>query len=314
MKDVLNRSFGRFLAILALCISGVAFGGPLDPSDVRVTQNNANNPSNGIVTRYLSFTNGDCLMWLNNTTQLPDCMKLGSGISLSSGTMSLNQANADWSASSGSAQILNKPALFSGNYNDLSNLPSLFSGDYNALTNRPSLFSGDYNSLFNKPTIPAAQVNTDWNASSGVSQLLNKPTLATVATSGSYTDLTNKPTRSFSYTTRSLNTCFQLSSTRDAFVTYAVDIGTTLSLSGGSAGTVYLRTYTNSSCSTGAQELARFVNGNTGTLTVGLSISQNVTGTLTGMVPSGAWVQLVTENTTGTPTFTARPGQEVLLP
>ena len=44
--------------------------------------------------------------------------------------------------------------------------------------------------------IPAApsQVNSDWNASSGVAQILNKPTLATVATSGSYTDLINQPT------------------------------------------------------------------------------------------------------------------------
>ena len=42
--------------------------------------------------------------------------------------------------------------------------------------------------------IPAAQVNSDWNATSGVAQILNKPTLATVAMSGSYTDLTNKPT------------------------------------------------------------------------------------------------------------------------
>jgi hypothetical protein len=33
----------------------------------------------------------------------------------------------------------------------------------------------------------------DWNATSGPSEILNKPTLATVATSGSYNDLTNKP-------------------------------------------------------------------------------------------------------------------------
>lgn len=37
-------------------------------------------------------------------------------------------------------------------------------------------------------------VNADWNAESGDAQILNKPTLATVATSGSYNDLTNKPT------------------------------------------------------------------------------------------------------------------------
>ena len=34
----------------------------------------------------------------------------------------------------------------------------------------------------NKPTIPAAQVNADWNASSGVAQILNKPTIPTVPT------------------------------------------------------------------------------------------------------------------------------------
>jgi len=146
-----------------------------------------------------------------------------------------------------------------------------------------------------------AQVNSDWNASSGVAAILNKPTIPTI------------PTRSFSYTTRSLNTCFQASASRDAFITYAVDISTTLSLSGGQTGTVYLRTYTNNTCTTGAQELARFVNGNTGTLTIGLNITQNATGTLTGIAPAGTWQRLDTESTTGTPTFTARPGQEVLL-
>ena len=75
--------------------------------------------------------------------------------------------------------------------------------------------SGDYNDLTNKPTIPVVptnisaftndigyitltdvpeQVNSDWNSNSGKSQILNKPNLSVVATSGSYTDLTNKPT------------------------------------------------------------------------------------------------------------------------
>jgi hypothetical protein len=80
--------------------------------------------------------------------------------------------------------------------------------------------SGSYNDLSSKPTIPAqvnltaganvtitgtypnltitgaasAQVNSDWSASSGVAQILNKPSLAVVATSGSYNDLSSKPT------------------------------------------------------------------------------------------------------------------------
>ena len=129
--------------------------------------------------------------------------------------------------------LTNKPTIFSGNYNDLTNKPTLFSGAYNDLTGRPTLvttlgqltdinitgspaddsilqynsstnewdvvsgsglgFSGDYNDLTNKPTIPAAQVNSDWNAVSGISRILNKPNLATVATSGNYNDLINRP-------------------------------------------------------------------------------------------------------------------------
>ena len=44
------------------------------------------------------------------------------------------------------------------------------------------------------PTIPAAQVNSDWNATSGLAQILNRPTLHAVATSGQYSDLSGLPT------------------------------------------------------------------------------------------------------------------------
>jgi nitrogen fixation protein len=35
--------------------------------------------------------------------------------------------------------------------------------------------------ILNKPSIPAAQVNSDWNATSGVAQILNKPTIPSVS-------------------------------------------------------------------------------------------------------------------------------------
>jgi hypothetical protein len=73
--------------------------------------------------------------------------------------------------------LTNKPTLFSGSYNDLTDKPTLFSGSYNDLTNKPVLFSGNYNDLTNKPTIPPGQVNSDWNSTSGVSEILNKPTI-----------------------------------------------------------------------------------------------------------------------------------------
>ena len=57
-------------------------------------------------------------------------------------------------------------------------------------------FTGDYNDLENKPTIPEefTQQQVDWNATSGVTSIKNKPNLARVATTGSYNDLSDKLT------------------------------------------------------------------------------------------------------------------------
>jgi hypothetical protein len=41
--------------------------------------------------------------------------------------------------------------------------------------------SGDYNDLINQPSIPASQVNADWNATSGVAEILNKPTIPSIS-------------------------------------------------------------------------------------------------------------------------------------
>jgi uncharacterized protein (TIGR02145 family) len=129
-------------------------------------------------------------------------------------TIPAAQVNADWDATSGVQQILHKPNLApvatSGSYNDLSNKPTIpaaqvnadwnatsgvaqimnkpvladvaTSGDYDDLDNKPTLAtvatSGSYNDLTNKPTIPDAQVNADWNATSGMAEILNKPDIA----------------------------------------------------------------------------------------------------------------------------------------
>lgn len=50
-----------------------------------------------------------------------------------------------------------------------------------------------------------AQVNADWNSNSGASQILNKPSLATVATTGNYSDLSGKPSLATVATTGSYN-------------------------------------------------------------------------------------------------------------
>lgn len=51
----------------------------------------------------------------------------------------------------------------------------------------PSVLS--YTELTNLPIIPQPQVNANWNATSGIAQILNKPNLATVSTTGNAADL-----------------------------------------------------------------------------------------------------------------------------
>lgn len=134
------------------------------------------------------------------------------------------------------------PVATSGSYNDLSGQPTIPAAPGTLQTDLTAAQStsasealsgaiklhkvsktGDYGDLNNKPTIPAAQVNADWNAGSGVAQILNKPTIPAapgtlntdntgaqsvsssealsgtvklhkISKTGSYADLNNKPT------------------------------------------------------------------------------------------------------------------------
>ena len=148
-------------------------------------------------------------------------------------TIPAAQVNSDWNSSSGVSEILNKPTIphSLSDLSDVDVVPGYLTDldylmwdegegkwiaahgitDLNDLNDVSAMFhlangqvlqygNGvwfnnfvDYSDITNTPTIPAAQVNSDWNSSSGVSEILNKPTLATVATSGSYNDLSNKP-------------------------------------------------------------------------------------------------------------------------
>lgn len=60
---------------------------------------------------------------------------------------------------------------------DNANLASALNAKANVADLATVATSGSYNDLTNKPTIPSAQVNSDWNANSGVAQILNKPTI-----------------------------------------------------------------------------------------------------------------------------------------
>lgn len=126
--------------------------------------------------------------------------------------------NADWEATSGLAEILNKPtekSLVAGANISISEgadsvtISATAAPQQNAdwdatsgvseILNKPTLAtvatSGSYNDLSNKPSIPAAQVQSDWTEADNTdpSYIQNKPSLATVATSGLYSDLSGTP-------------------------------------------------------------------------------------------------------------------------
>lgn len=140
-----------------------------------------------------------------------------------SGVSSFNGSTGDISYAPAWTDLTGKPSFFDGAYASLTGKPTLFDGVYSSLTGIPTTFTpaahnhaesevtglvtdlaakantaslatvattGSYNDLISKPTIPAAQVQTDWNAVSGLGVLLNKPTLF----DGAYSSLTGKPT------------------------------------------------------------------------------------------------------------------------
>lgn len=119
-------------------------------------------------------------------------------------------------------------------------------------------------------------------------------------------------TPSVSYSNRSLNTCFQVSATKESFVAYSVDVDTAISLAGGSNGQVALRTYSDSGCTTDGQTIQRGKAGLTGTVVVGLAVNNPGSVSLGGIITRGRYAKLETTNLTGTPTYTMAATQEVI--
>lgn len=182
----------------------------------------------------------------------------------------------------------------------------------------------------------AAQVNADWNSVTGLSQILNKPSLSTVAVTGSYTDLINapaiptapvnadwnattglaqilnKPTipqfnfGAINARTISLSTAYQATdNTKAAVVSLSPQCTASISLAGGSTCTIQARVGTNSlTCSSGSV-VATWTNGNTGTLTIGLALNQIIGAPGNVNLPIGGYFTLCQTAGTGATITTA---------
>lgn len=288
-----------FLLLIALC--GVAIAGP---DDMQIIRRNA--ADNGNITTFPTHPSTPGLLQYDTPNLQPNWVTLGSGLTISSNVLAISSAftpvNADWNSSTGLSQIFNKPSIPAAQVNS----------DWNA--------SSGVSQVLNKPSIPASQVNSDWASVSGVSQVLNKPTIPSAQVNSDWTassgisSILNKPAaRSQSSVSHTFNSAFQVNSTRDALVFYSVQITVTASILSGQNGDVILEIASDSGFTANVQTLSINGNGQTYTLAVAIQGIQPTTIPVSGYVPAGYYVRLRTVNNTGTPTFTYRAGQELLL-
>lgn len=173
------------------------------------------------------------------------------------------------------------------------------------------------------PTIPGGTVTSiiaGAGLSGGTITTSGTISMPNTGTAGSYANVTTDAqgrvtagtNRSQAAATRSLNAAFQISSTRDAWVSYSVQITVTASIAGGQNGDVILEIASDSGFTANVQTLAISGLGQTYTLAIALQGVQPQTGVVTGYIPAGYYARIRTVNVTGTPAFAYRAGQEVL--
>lgn len=112
----------------------------------------------------------------------------------------------------------------------------------------------------------------------------------------------------FNYPSRALNSCYQISGTKDADFHYKVDVSSGTLLSGTATGTVTATSYTNSGCTTGSQIIADGAASQGAALGI-LSVSQIASVSIDGTLSAGKWIKITTANTAGTPSFVIRSVQ-----
>jgi hypothetical protein len=198
---------------------------------------------------------------------------------------------------------------------------STFSNDSGYLT---GITSGQVTTAlgFTPGTGTVTSITAGTGLSGGVittSGTISMPNTGTAATySGNITTdaqgrVTAGTNRSQSAQTRTLNSGFQISSTRDALAFYSVQMTVTASIGGGQDGDVFLDIASDSGFTTNLQTLAVGPCSQTYTLAISLQGVQKCSLTVSGYVPAAYYTRLRTVNNTGTPAYLYRYGQEVLL-
>lgn len=189
--------------------------------------------------------------------------------------------------------------------------PSPASGlmSYNGSTLLPEWLTLGTNLSITSGVLNAAggvPVNSDWNATTGLAKILNKPTIATVGMTGQYADLTGAPTITpFNYgypnaRSLALSTSFQASdNTKAAIVSVSVQCTNATTVVAASACTLQARiSNTTATCSSGT-----VVATWTSTYALGLLLTNTSGSPFDLKMPTGAFAILCP--TSGTFTISA---------
>lgn len=161
----------------------------------------------------------------------------------------------------------------------------------------------------------------DWNASSGLAKILNEPILATVATSGSYNDLSNQPAiPSVARTVSSLSlslvgtgaTGTQISATKGSSVRCCISTSTTSTIGGASTSIVSLKKCATNNATEGSwTTVAILENDQTISLAIALQSLQIIKGQLAADLDPAWYVKLVNTGT-GTHAETSISGEQTI--
>lgn len=308
------------LFLLALLCCGAAFA--QQENQIVITQRNA--ADTGFLSRFLTApaASADGLIYYNGTTILPGYLTLGSGLSITSGVLNVSgavgpQGPAGPTGATGAQGIPGNdgaagatgatgPAGAAGTAGAKGDTGAQGpKGDTGATG-----AAGATGATGSTGATGAAGTNgTNGAAGSTGAQGPKGDTGAAGSTGPAGPTLA--PTQATA--TRALNSAFQVSATQSAFVFYSVQITVTASITGGQNGDIVLEIASNSGFTTNVQTLAISGVGQAYTLAIALQGVQPQTGVVSGFVPAGYYTRLRTVNNTGTPTYSVRAGQEVLL-
>lgn len=250
-------------------------------------------------------------------TNLPTFFSIGPGLSLSAGVLDAVATAPSWAAVTG------KPTTLAGYGITDGATAAQLATKFTAPAGTTAQYVRGDGSLATLPA-PGTGTVTSVVAGAGLSggtiTTSGTISLPNTGTAGTYntvvTDAQGRVTggtgRSQSAATRTLNTVFQVSATRDAQVQYAVQCTVTSSIGSGQDGDVFLDIAADAAFTTSVQSLDVSPCSQVVTLAVALQSVQKGTVSVRGFVPAGYYARIRTVNNTGSPAFLYRLGQEVL--